>query len=401
MKFITFEQNIHEMKNDIKFPLIVRMTFVLLFLLISYYMLTEFKNYLAPLTLGVLFAYLLFPLANLLETHRVPRILANILSIIVGLSAIYGIAFFFYKQFGVFLEDIPLLKKRALVNIHTIFNTMENFLGIETGEIKPKVNELVQGVLNTSGQDYKSTFGATFHTLFTIFIMPVYIFFLLFYRDKFKEVILMLVPSKKHPIAVRIISDINQLTVRYMTGIFIVVSILVILNSAGFLIIGLDHAILLGFIAAIMNFIPYYGTIIGYAFPLLFSIFIMDSPAYAVLVVIQFVVVQFTENNILTPNIVGSQVNINPFMIILAITLGGFIWGVTGMFIAIPLVAALRVLGDNIEELAPLGFLLGKGGTEEHSVSISRFARFFRLSGIKARRAIRETMNKKKTGNKH
>lgn len=382
------------MKNEVKFPLIVRMTFILLFLLISYYMLTEFKNYLAPLMLGVLFAYLLFPLANFLETNRVPRILANILSIVLGLSVIYGIALFFYKQFGVFLEDIPILRERASQNIKTIFNTIEGFFGIETGEIKPKVHEFVNDLLNSSGQDYKSTFGATFHTLFTIFIMPVYIFFLLFYRDKFKEVILMLVPSNRHPVAVRIITDINQLTVRYMTGIFIVVSILVILNSLGFLIIGLDHAILLGFIAAILNFIPYYGTIIGYAFPLLFSVFIMESPIYAVLVLMQFVIIQFTENNILTPNIVGSQVNINPFMIILAITLGGFVWGLTGMFIAVPLVAALRVLGDNIDELAPLGYLLGKGGTEQHSVSITRFARYFKLSEIRARRAFRRMRKK-------
>jgi predicted PurR-regulated permease PerM len=381
-------------KNEIKFPLIVRMTFILLFLLLSYFMLAEFKNYLAPLTLGVLFAYLLYPLASFLETHRVPRILANILSIIVGLSVIYGVALFFYKQFGVFLEDIPALKDRASGNIRTIFTTIEDYFGIETGEIKSKVVEFVNDALNNSGQDFKSTFGATFHTLFTIFIMPVYIFFLLFYRDKFKEVLLMLVPSNKHAVADRIVTDINQLTVRYMTGIFIVVSILVVVNSLGFLIIGLDHAVLLGFIAAIMNFIPYYGTIIGYAFPLLFSVFIMNSPVYAVLVVMQFIVVQFTENNILTPNIVGSQVNINPFMIILAITLGGFVWGLTGMFVAVPIIAAMRVLGENIEELAPLGYLLGKGGAEEHSLSISRYARYFKYSEIKARRALRKMKKK-------
>ncbi len=377
------------MKTEIKLPLTVQLTFMLLFFLLSYFILTEFKHYLAPLTLGILFAYLLFPLASFFEKKRVPRILSNILSIVIGLSVIYGVGFFFYKQFGFFLEDVPLLKERASHNIHSIFKTIEDFLDIETGEIKPKVNEFVLEALNNSAQDYQATFGATFHTLFTIFIMPVYIFFLLYYRDKFKEVVLMLVPSGKHAVADRIINDINQLTVRYMTGIFIVVSILVVINSLGFMIIGLDHALLLGFVASIMNFIPYYGTIIGYMVPLLFSVFIMESPTYAVLVVIQFVIVQFTENNILTPNIVGSQVNINPFMIILAITLGGFVWGVTGMFVAVPLVAALRVLGENIDDLAPLGYLLGTTGTEQHAVSISKYARFFRLRRIRSSRRRR------------
>lgn len=80
--------------------------------------------------------------------------------------------------------------------------------------------------------------------------------------------------------------------------------------------------------------------------------------------------------------------------IILAITLGGFVWGLTGMFIAVPFVAALRVLGDNIDELAPLGYLLGKGGTEEHSVNVARYARFFKLSEIRARKTLRRMRKK-------
>ena len=169
---------------------------------------------------------------------------------------------------------------------------------------------------------------------------------------------------------------------------FIVVSILVVANSVGFLIIGLDYAILLGAIAAIMNFIPYYGTIIGYSFPFLYALFVMDTPSYAFLVAIQFTIVQFSENNILTPNIVGSHVNINPFMIILAITLGGVVWGVPGMFIAVPVITVLRVLGENIDELSPLGFLLGQSGTEEHAINTHKIQRFFRFSRISAKRKL-------------
>jgi len=102
----------------------------------------------------------------------------------------------------------------------------------------------------------------------------------------------------------------------------------------------------------------------------------MGSPQYAFLVVVQFVIVQFTENNILTPNIVGAHVSINPFMIILAITFGGFIWGLPGMFIAVPMAAVFRVLGENLPELAPIGYLLGSEGTEEHCLSRKKLAKF-------------------------
>ena len=126
----------------------------------------------------------------------------------------------------------------------------------------------------------------------------------------------------------------------------------------------------------------------------------MDSPSYSFMVVMQFIVVQFSENNILTPNIVGSHVNINPFMIILAITLGGVIWGIPGMFIAVPVVTVMRVLGENIDELSPFGFLLGQSGTEEHAINTQKVQRYFRFSKISARRKLRKKRFKTKTSKK-
>lgn len=379
-------------QQELRFPLIIRLTFILLFLILSFYILVEFKFYLTPLTLGVLFTYLLFPVANFFEKRNFPRILANIVTIVLGLALIYGVGFLVYKQLSVFLDDLPSLKRHASSNIGAMFNSIEMSLDIETGELKTEAISLVQGFFESPGETWKQAFGATFNTLFSFFIMPVYVFFLLYYRDKFKNFVLMLVPASRHAVAERIIGDVNTVTIRYMTGVFIVVSILVVVNSVGFLIIGLDYAILLGVIAAVMNFIPYYGTIIGYSFPFLFALLMMDSPSYAFWVVIQFIIIQFSENNILTPNIVGSHVNINPFMIILAITLGGVVWGVPGMFIAVPMVTVLRVLGENIDELSPLGYLLGQSGTEEHSINSRKIQRYFRFSRIKAKRRLKKNI---------
>ena len=371
------------MKRTLQFPLILRITFMLLFIWLSFFILTEFRNYLAPLTLGVLFAYLLFPLANFLEKHGFARILANLLAIIIGLSIIYGIGFFMYKQFGLFIEDWPILKERATDNINNMITSVAHYMGDDSGNLKREAKQLIGSILNSPTWDIKSAFGPTAFTLFTVLIMPVYVFFLLFYRNKFKEFILMLVPQGKHAVANRIIDEINTITVRYMTGMFIVVTILAVLNVSGFYIIGLEHALLLGIVAAIMNFIPYYGTIIGYLFPVFMAIFIMDSPIFVFLVILQFIIVQFTENNILTPNIVGAHVNLNPFMIILSITFGGFLWGLPGMIIAVPFAAMVRVLGENIEELKPIGFLLGQTGVDEHSITREKIRNFFSFSSKK------------------
>ncbi|MCB2208876.1 MAG: AI-2E family transporter [Bacteroidetes bacterium] len=368
------------MKRTIQFPLILRITFIMLFVWLSYFILTEFRSYLAPLCLGILFAYLLFPLANFFEKHGFARILANLLAIVIGLSVIYGIGFFIYKQFGLFIEDWPVLKEQATENVNHMIASVANYIGDDSGSLKREAKQIFESIINDPTSDISLAFGPTVFTLFTVLIMPVYIFFLLFYRNKFKNFILMLVPQGKHAVANRIIDEINTITVRYMTGMFIVVSILVVLNVSGFYIIGLEHALLLGILAAAMNFIPYYGTIIGYLFPLFMAIFVMDSPIFVFLVVLQFVIVQFTENNILTPNIVGSHVNLNPFMIILSITLGGFLWGLPGMIIAVPFAAMIRVLGENIDQLKPIGFLLGQTGVDEHSITKEKIRNFFDFS---------------------
>jgi predicted PurR-regulated permease PerM len=366
------------MKENLKLPLLLRITIILLFLWLSYFILTEFRNYLYPITLGGLFAYLLYPIASYLERHHIPRILANIISILLGIAVVSGLFFFIYKQMGLFLEDLPSLKLTASRNINAIFKHLTDLTGVETPQLKEQFKQFAANMLSFSGSNFKSAFGATFQTVFSVGIMPVYIFFLLFYRNKFHDFILMVVPEEKHAVARKIIDEVNQLVIHYMTGVTIVVSILVILNSTGFVIIGMKHALLLGVLAALMNFIPYYGTIIGYIFPLFIAIFTMGSPQYALLVVVQFIIVQFTENNILTPNIVGSHVSINPFMIILAITFGGFIWGLPGMFIAVPMAAVFRVLGENLPELAPIGYLLGSEGAEEHSITKEKLTRIFR-----------------------
>ncbi len=356
----------------VKLPLLYNITITLLFLWLTFFILTEFQNYLKPITLGVLFAYLLYPIASFLEKKGLNRIFANIISILFGIAVLLGVGLFLYTQVSYFLTDMPGMKHQASQNIHHIINSLESALNIQSGEMQKSITDFADNIFNNSAEMLKSIFTATFNTFFAIFIMPVYVFFLLFYRDKFRTFILMLVPEHNHKKAIKIIDEVNTVGVRYITGVFFVVTILVFINSLGFYIIGLKFAALLGLIAALMNFIPYYGTIIGYSFPFFISVFTMDSPKYAFLVVLQFIIVQFTENNILTPNIVGSHVNINPFMIILAITFGGFVWGLPGMFIAVPFAAVLRVLGENIDSLKPMGYLLGQKGAEEHAISLKK-----------------------------
>jgi predicted PurR-regulated permease PerM len=152
-----------------------------------------------------------------------------------------------------------------------------------------------------------------------------------------------------------------------------------VLNSLGLIIIGVKYPILLGIISAFFNFIPYFGTLMGGAVPLLFVLLTTTDPMYYTLkVIILFAIIQFTENNILTPNIVGSNVNINPFFIITGLVFGGMVWGIPGMLLIVPFLAIARIIFSHLDQWKPLSFLLGPKGTTQHSISIQNIREQFR-----------------------
>lgn len=369
-------------RDRLPVPMVTRFVILLLFWVMVYHLMITFKTLLIPLVFGILFAFLLHPVAARFESWGIPRILANLIAIILCIGVVYGVMLFMRSQLTVLLDDLPALRARASANINDLYNGLRAKVGLPPDPAqRPGITALIGDAFDREGDSMENTMRGTINTIVAIGIMPVYIFMFLYYRDKYNRFILMLVDEKDHRLTRRITRRISAVTGNYMSGIFIVVLILCFINSIGFYIIGLEYAILLGIIAAICNSIPYFGTIIGYLIALLFA-FMTGSADQAGLVVLQFVIVQFTENNILTPNIVGGKVRINPFFVILAVITGGMVWGVAGMFVSVPLLAMVKVTCDVIPSLRPWSFLLGDRGTEAHALTAGKIKRFFAFSKI-------------------
>ncbi|MBX2841136.1 MAG: AI-2E family transporter [Flammeovirgaceae bacterium] len=369
------------MNKNIPLPLITKLTILMLFWILLFYFLDIFRNVLYPLCIAILFAFLLYPVARFFEKKlSFPRILSNIISIVFGIAIIYTGLFFIYKQLSEFIHDLPAMERQAIKNLVTMVTVVESLLDLNIENKEVFLIENMKELSRNLGQHISIFLNATTNTIFSIFILPVYIFFFLYYRNKFRDFILKLIPDHNLIIAEKTLDEVSVVTKKYMSGVFFVVFLLCFLNSIGLMIVGVEHAVLLGVIAAIINFIPYFGTIIGYLFPFLFALLTGDSPNLALGVVVLFVIVQFTENNILTPNIVGGSVRINPFVIILSVLLGGYVWGIPGMFISVPLVAMIKILCDNVDSLKPWSFLLGDEGTEEHALTVGKFRKFFHFN---------------------
>lgn len=355
---------------------IIPLVRIALILIISYLLIYGAilaKNILYPMAFGGLFAYLLLPICMGLEKRKIHRIPAILISILFALLVLSIVFFVFQNQLGRLFEDLESLKTQANKNIEVFQNSIGRLLGLQGNTVEEFLKKQVNQFFGSDNNQLRAIFTATTGTILRIIILPVYVFLFLFYRTKFAYFILKIVKRKNRRNTIDILRSISTVAGKYMGGVSIVVMILCIINSVGLVIVGVEYAVLLGITSAFFNFIPYFGTLMGGAVPLIFVLLTSTDPLHTgAQVAILFVIVQFTENNLLTPNIVGGNVKINPFFIIIGLVIGASIWGIPGMLLIIPFLAIMRIIFSHIDHLQAYSFLLGHRGTRKHSVTRTR-----------------------------
>ena len=352
-----------------RYRLAQRMTYTLLAVILFIYGMIAVRNFLYPIAFGFLLAYLLYPVANWLEKHSFPRILANVVTIVGVLGVIGALGLLAYSQVVPVIGDVPKLAEEGIENLSAMLANIGAYFGFDRSETREIIQEQTAAILASGGEYIQNVFDATFTTAVAIGLMPVYIFLFLYYRTKFAYFLLKVAGRARRSEMVTILREISEVAARYMGGVLVVVLILCVLNSLGLYIIGVRFAIALGIISAIFNFIPYFGTLLGGLVPFTFALIIENDPGLAIRVVLLFIVIQFTENNILTPNIVGGKVKVNPFFIITGLVAASMIWGVPGMLLIVPFLAILRIIFAHLDSMKPYAFLLGEAGTAKHSIT--------------------------------
>lgn len=341
-------------------PLYVRVTVQLLLLALVIAFMVLGKELLIPFTIAIVFTFLLLPVSNKLQQWRIPKAISILLSILIALSVLLALLYFFYSQVVSFVNDWPELKSSmdAKWESFQMFIT-ENF-NVSRYEQQVWIKSKLQESASTGGVLVLGIFSATTSFLASFALIPIYIFFLSWYKDKFKEFIRLIADEDKHDDTFMMVKKISIVSQKYLVGIFLDVVILSVLNSAGFLILGLKHAILFGVLASVLNIIPYIGVLIGSTLPILMAFLTKDSMSYTLGVAGICFFVQFLDNNFITPYVVGSSVSINPLTAIIVLVSSALIWGIPGMVLCMPLTGMAKVLCDNIDSLKPYGFLLGE-----------------------------------------
>ncbi len=324
------------------------------------------KAILIPLAFALLLAFILFPLVKRFERKGMGVIVATFLSMfITALVLAAGIFLFSTQIIGLSQEFAAFQDKLVSVfaEVTSYINSNINFIdNLESDDLIIQVKTWLN---ESAGMLAKQTFSGTAAFLTGLVSTVIFTFLILIYRSGLTQAFIMFYSPEQRPRAARLFKSVQQVGQKYLVGMIMIITILGFINSIGLMIIGIDNPFLFGFLAAVLAIIPYVGTVIGAAIPVLYAFITYDTIWMPVAVALMFWAVQVLESNFLTPKVVGGSLKVNALTAILSIIVGAAIWGVAGMILFLPFAAMLKVVSAEYEELKPVALLIGEQGEED------------------------------------
>ncbi len=338
---------------------------ILLGLIALFFILYVGHDLLVPLVMATLIAILLNPVVKFFH-RRMNRVLAIVIVLILAAIVVTGIIYFVTTQLMHFSEAVPQFKEKFGVLWNDIIGWVSETFNMSRKAIDAHVEKLQAELMEKMGQGIGQTLGTIGGTLSMFVLLPIYTFMILLYKPMIIVFIEKLFDKSQKPVVDDVLNQTQKLIQSYLIGLLLEIALITAMNSIGLLVIGVEYAVLLAFIGALLNLIPYLGAIVAMLIMTVIA-FATKSPTAALWTAILYLGVQFIDNNFILPKVVGSKVKINAFVSILAVLVGGAIWGVAGMFLAIPLVALAKVVFDRVESLEPFGYILGDDMPETNS----------------------------------
>lgn len=318
------------------------------------------QNIISPLLIALLFAILLRPVVAFLNIKlRIPNVIASLFTVLLFSFLFVGIFYFISTQIAIMAEDWGKIKS----NLATHYNNLQLYVSETFNVSKREQNEIVKDATGGSQDTGKQILGTTLlsftDVLLSMIVVPIYMFLILLYRTHFQTFLCKLFDEKHHTKLKDIINTIKISVQGYILGLLFELVIVSGLTTLGLWFIGIKYAILLGVITGLLNLIPYIGILIAGLLTVVASLTGSSDLSVIIGILIVNLLVQFIDNNLLVPLVVSSKVEINSLATIVGIIASGAIAGISGMFLAIPLMAILKVIFDRVEPLEPWGYLLG------------------------------------------
>lgn len=347
------------MDTIIKLPFYIKFALVSIGAFAFVFFLYIGQQIILPVIYATILAILLNPFVNLLVRNKINRILAITISVLLVISITLGLVYFISIRLSEFSETYPAFELKFKETLNELIQWTSKYFNIRTYKINNWINETQSDIINNMGSVIGQTFSVIYGIVVLVVLLPVYLFMILYYKDLLLGFVRKLFHSTNHDTVFDVLTNSKNIIQSYLIGLLVEAIIMAFLNSVGLLLLGIEYAIILGIMGAMLNVIPYIGGVIATILPMIIAYVTKDSSTYALMVLAVYLLIQFIDNNIIIPRIVASKVKINALIAVIVVLIGGALWGIPGMFLSIPLTAIVKVIFDHIEPLKPWGFLLG------------------------------------------
>lgn len=342
-----------------KFPFYLRVTVFLLGFIALIAILYIARGIIIPIVFAVLVATLLQPVVKFFIRLRMKRLLAIILTLVLAFLLILGFVTILISQAIHFSDSLPVLVDKFTSMINEAITNASGNLNINPQKMHAWISKMQNELLNSSAAAIGQTLMILGNGLVIFFLIPVYIFLILFYQPLLIGFIFRFFGTENKNKVGEIVGKIKVVIQNYLSGLVMEAAIVAILDITALMILGIEYALILGILGAFLNVIPYIGSVVAALLPMLVAFVTKSSPWYVVYVMIAYYFIQLVDNNFIVPYIVASKVKLNALFSIIIVLVGNALWGIPGMFLSIPILAIIKLICDHIESLEPWGYLLG------------------------------------------
>jgi predicted PurR-regulated permease PerM len=354
-------------------PLTVKRSIELFGLLLVGTLFVIGSDIIMPIIMAFFISIMLVPIYRYLRKHKFPEALSIVLPILLVAIFVGLIVWFFSSQVANLVSDFPQIKKNVSLHLQALSKWVSSVSHYSTKQQLDFIDQKSNDLLSMAG-GMASGAAVTLSSVFVfVGLLPIYIYLLLFYKDILLRFIFMWFKTDDHPKVKDAIYETEAIIKNYLVGLLIQVTYMTILLGGILLLLGIKHALLIGVIFAILNLIPYVGALIGNIIGVLLTLTASTAFGPVITVLAVIAAVQFLDNNILMPRIVGSKVKINALFSIIGVIVGGSLAGVSGMFLSMPIIAVLKVIFDRTVMFKQWGVLFGD---ERPTKSPMRFSVF-------------------------
>ncbi|MCS3797324.1 AI-2E family transporter [Niastella sp. OAS944] len=340
-------------------PLTVRRSIEIIGLAVFFWFIVVAADILSPIVLAFFLTILMYPLFKWLTKKKLPEMVAIIIVLVVLLAGMAAVVWFISTNITRLIEDFSTLKANVTLHLERLSSWISSKTNYSTERQLQLINQQSEKLVNFAGGYVGGIFSSLTALLIFFGLVPIYIFLLLFYRNLLLRFVFLWYKEHEHERVKETVKEMQGIIKSYLGGLLIQIAYITILLGGILMLFGIKHALLIGVLFAFLNLIPYIGALIGNVIGVLLTLSSSDHLSPILTVLIAIAAVQFLDNNILMPKIVGSKVRINALTSIVAVIAGGALAGISGMFLSLPVIAVLKIIFDRSNHLKQWGVLFG------------------------------------------